>query len=415
MTESPSALAQGRGQLLAADIQSADRDRPPFHRFDDLTQRAILFFLVGQIFAIHEEELGAQETDAFGAGRDRLIDFAGQLQIDFERDLLAVAGAGRYVAQSVERAGFALQSPLPIFIFGQGRFAGRNDDPAIGAVDDQDVAGLYGLHQAADAEHRRQPKGARHDRRVTLGAAHHCGEAADFLRIHQRRVGWRDRLGDNDGIPRQGGEVGQLLIRERPDDPVSDFSHVLGAGTEVRIVDLIEGGGDRVDLRHDGGLGVLLCLFDAFLDAGEEARRAEHLMMRFQQDAELFGGRSVESLGLLLQLGELTLGLGDGLREAFLLIRHVAGCNLILQHAELAAFAQMGGADRHAGRDREALQDHLGRGLLGGRGLGPFALGLIRLHRTCSRSGRPGRPWPAPPVARKPAARAACRARRPAS
>ena len=60
------------------------------------------------------------------------------------------------------------------------------------------AAGSSAVEQAGDAEHRRQAERARHDRGVALGAAELGREAADAARVHQRGIGRRHLLGEDD-------------------------------------------------------------------------------------------------------------------------------------------------------------------------------------------------------------------------
>ena len=48
-------------------------------------QRLVLLLLPGQVLAVHEQEFGAQQPDAFGAGGQRRLDLARQLDIGEQR------------------------------------------------------------------------------------------------------------------------------------------------------------------------------------------------------------------------------------------------------------------------------------------------------------------------------------------
>ena len=112
--------ASGRGQLVAADIEGAHGDRPAVEAAHQGAQGLVLLLLVRQVGAVHEQELGAQQADALGAGVDRELDLARQLDIGLQRHGGAVAGDRGQAAQAGELALGALELRPPLAI---GRIA----------------------------------------------------------------------------------------------------------------------------------------------------------------------------------------------------------------------------------------------------------------------------------------------------
>jgi len=55
------------GQLVAADIEGANHNRPSAECLDDVAISAILFLLVGHRGTAYHEKLGAHKADAFRA------------------------------------------------------------------------------------------------------------------------------------------------------------------------------------------------------------------------------------------------------------------------------------------------------------------------------------------------------------
>ena len=95
-------LASGLGQFVAADIERAERHRPPVHAAHQAGIELVLLVLVGQVLAVHVEELGAHQPEPRGAVGHRLLELDRQFEIGFEADLDAVAGHRRQPAQPRE-------------------------------------------------------------------------------------------------------------------------------------------------------------------------------------------------------------------------------------------------------------------------------------------------------------------------
>ena len=393
------------GQLVAAHIQGARRHRPAVEPFDELAQRAILLLLIGQAVAVHEHELGAQQPDALGAGLQRHAELARQLEIGIERDLGAVAGHRREAAQPRQRAQVALMDALAAVVLGNRLRRGAHDDAALIAVDDQRIAVLDHAQQPGDAEDRRQAEGAGHDGGMALRAAEEGGKAGDRGGIHQRGIGGRQILGDDDRAFRQMGEGGEGCLGQVADQPVADLADVIGTGRDIGIVEGGEFLGDGGDLRLHRGFRIDAVARDAILHPAQHAAAREHLQMRLEQDGDLLGRRPMQPRGLGFELADLLPRRGHGLGEARLLGLDLVGLDLELGHMDGAGFDEMGLPHGDAGGDAHAFEDPL----LAGTGA------ALSLHRICVRSDRGRRPARPRPEARLRSPRHRCRRRRRAS
>ena len=78
-------------------------------------------------------------------------------------------------------------------------------------------------------------------------------------------------------------------FRQTADDPSADIAYVLHAGGHIGVVEFGEAANDLRNLKLNGGFGVSAALFNALLDAPDEARTGQHLHMRVEEEAELFG------------------------------------------------------------------------------------------------------------------------------
>ena len=86
------------GQLVAAQVQGADGDRPVLHLLEDGAVGAEVLLLGGQLLAVQVEELGAVEAHALGAVSQHARHLLGKLDVGADADAAAVqrlAPAGR--------------------------------------------------------------------------------------------------------------------------------------------------------------------------------------------------------------------------------------------------------------------------------------------------------------------------------
>ena len=105
-------LGERRGELVAADIERADGDRTTGHAAHQPAIGLELLVLVGQVLAVHVEELAAHQPQPLRAGGQRLVELARQLEIGLQRDLDAIARHRRQAPEPREQALLALQRLL---------------------------------------------------------------------------------------------------------------------------------------------------------------------------------------------------------------------------------------------------------------------------------------------------------------
>ena len=150
--------------LVAADIERAEHDRPTLGLFIGTPVERGLIGDVGKGVARQERDLGAEQPDPLGTGRAQLREIEQQPGIQQKLDFDPVAGDRRDVAQGLvvsapRRAGGDGRRDGPLDI---GARAGQHH-PVV-AVDDRDVAGLDLPRRLRDAADDRDIEGAGDDR-----------------------------------------------------------------------------------------------------------------------------------------------------------------------------------------------------------------------------------------------------------
>ncbi len=306
------AAGQRLDVLLAAPVEHPDRHRVAAHRLDDGAIGFRLGVLVRHRFAVHEQELGAQQADAVRArlGDQRQLDRQFQVGLEFHR--FAVGGFRRQPAQ----LGIALALPRE----GgdrpprrrQSRCAGVQHHGAGGAIDHGDVARLDGMRQSDGAQHGRHAERAQHDGGVVLRAAFLGRDAGKPGRIQQRRVGRSQRLADQHRAFRQSGEALERRAGQVAHQPPPDLAHLLGAPRQAGAVIGRHVGfnlgqdcrGDRVGFFHHRGFRRYQGLLDPLLDTTQQPRWPEHADVGVDQRCDLF-------LALLRQHGQPSAQLGQ--------------------------------------------------------------------------------------------------------
>ena len=349
-------VAERKGQFLAPHIEGADSHHPSGHAGDDLRQGFILGVFVGEVLPVHEEELGPQQAHTLGPGGQRMVDLARKFQVRLEDHLLLVRRLRRNLAQPVQGPGLPLQLLAERPVIGQPFSGGMDDDPAVRAIDDDRVAVLNVAYQIRHAEHRGKTQRPGHDGGMALRPAQGGRETGDPRRVHQRGVGRRDLLGDDDAVGVQRFEACQIALGQPAHDPIADLSYVLRSRAQIGIVHFGEILGDRCDLGHDRRLGVTPILGDAGFDAADKTRGLQHLPVRIEQIAQLLGRRAVERKGLRLQLSNLTNGARHGLMKPLALLFETIFRHAVLGNVEITRFPQMGPTDGNTGRDTQPFE-----------------------------------------------------------
>ena len=397
---------QGLDVFFAAPVEHADGDGVAGHGFDDGAVDVVLGGLVGQGFAVHEEEFAAQEADAGGPGLGDEGEFGGDFEVGLEVDFLAVLGDGGEAAELGQALLFAGEGDDGAAGGGQGGGAGVDDDGAGGAVDDDQVAGAGGFGQAGDAEDGGNAEGAQHDGGVAVGAAFVGGHTCEAGGIEEGCVGGAEEFGDQDGAGGQGGEAAERGAGEVADQAAADFADFLGAAFAAGAV--VVGGhrlyqlGDRLAFVEHGGLGADQALGDAFFGAADEAGGADHLEVGVDQGSDLGLAVFGQDAEAGAQLEELLARLGDGGFEAGGFGAAVRGVDAGADHHGGRLDGAEDRADGHAGGNGDA-----GKAALGPGGFGRFGRGGARgveagglgwwvspVHGSRPRPGRSARPSP---------------------
>jgi hypothetical protein len=192
-----------RGErLVGAGVEGADDERAAFERLRDVAQGLRLLVLVGQLGAVEEEELGAQQSDALGAEPHRLGRLRRGAEVGEDLDARAVARRAGLM-RALARGGAAGLRVLAALLGVAHDVRRRIDlDRAGLAVKQQGRPLVHGDERVAEADDGGQPEPAREDGGVRGRGAVGGGDAGHERRVEPRGVGGRQLGGDDD--PRLG-------------------------------------------------------------------------------------------------------------------------------------------------------------------------------------------------------------------
>ena len=245
---------QVRDRLVAADIEGADDHRAragqACRRGEDLG----LLVLGGRLRAVHEQQLGAEEADAFGARGERVLHLGERRDVGADLDAPAVGRRGV--------AGGRALDPLPdrpqrgalrvVELRHRGRGIGDHQAPL--AVDDDLLPVPQGADSVGDADDAGDAEGTGEDHGVRGGAAAGEDEPLEAGLVEGEEVRGAQGLGDDDGVAREGDAVvaGRAGIEganeELPD--VAQVEHALGEHGAAGIAQ------DRGKVLHGRGHGL---------------------------------------------------------------------------------------------------------------------------------------------------------------
>ena len=224
----------GSGLSAPASSVRTTSGRPSSAR-GDLAQRLGLLVLVGQLRAVEEEELGAQQADALGAELHRLGRLGGRAQVGEDLHARAVAhGAG--LVRALERRGAARGGALAALLAARSTSAAGSTSERPGvAVEQQRRALVDREHGVAEPDGGGQAERAGEDRGVRGDRAVGGGDPA-----HERRG--RGRPPRRASAPRRGrcrarSGPARLLARDGGDDAAPDVEHVGRALAQQRLVE----------------------------------------------------------------------------------------------------------------------------------------------------------------------------------
>ena len=330
--------------LIAAHIEGADDDRGALEGRGDLTVSLELLLLGGKLGGVHEEELGAEQTDGLGVVLESVGDVLGAADVAGEDLLDAVGGDGLLATEGLE-SGLLLGKGLSLgLVIGHDGVLRLGDDDALGAVDDDGHAIAQRRAAVCHGQDGRDLQRAGDDSGVGGAATGLGNDAGDMLLVDGRGHGRSQVMHDDDGVLGQDGEIDDLDTQQLGKDAGADVGNVGGAEAEHLIVHreehVLEHGGSV----HQGLLGA-----SAAIDGA--ADRVRHARILGEDDV------TGHDLGLVLTHGDLhVVGLGLGLLAedgqssliALLLgggVGHLAGLE-----------GQVGIDGHHDGTDADALR-----------------------------------------------------------
>ena len=121
---------------------------------------------------------------------------------------------------------------------------------------------------------------------MAFGAAEHGRETRDAFGIHQRRIGGRDFLGDDDAAFGNIGERIVMLLQQIADQPRADLADIRRRAPQDRRSFIAA----KLALiaaiwRWMAASALMRFLLDQFLDAAHEARAGQHALIGFEQTA----------------------------------------------------------------------------------------------------------------------------------
>ena len=140
--------------------------------------------------AAQVEELGAVEADAVGAAIDAMIDFVGKFDVAEDFDVHAVERFGGQIAERLELGRQRAVFFGLVAVAGERFFVGLEDDHALVAVDDHQIAaGDFG-EERAGADHGGNAEGLGDDRRMAARPADLGDETAGEIADPDWRFRW---------------------------------------------------------------------------------------------------------------------------------------------------------------------------------------------------------------------------------
>ena len=226
---------QRRQRLVGAGVERAHDERPAVERHGDLAQGLDLLVLVGQLRAVEEEELGAQQADALGAQLDRGGRLGGRAEVGEDLHARAVARRARLVgalARGRAAGGEALAALL-----GVAEHAPRRGRP--GASRPRRRAAARVPSSMASSASPSPTAAGRPSARARIAA---CAVAEPWaVAIPRTSSGSRPAASAGVSSPARTmpGSVGpgRLLARDGGDDAAPDVEHVGGALAQQRLVE----------------------------------------------------------------------------------------------------------------------------------------------------------------------------------
>ena len=169
-------LELGR-ELVAAEVEGADRDRVAHELLRHLPVRLEVLLLGREILPVEEEELRPVEPHPVGAAAQRNVRLLGEFDVRQEQQRLPVTRDRRQPRELRKVPGPLRVGLSPLLVIPDHLHRRVEDDHPFFAVDDDRLRGPERLRPALHSDDRRDPEGARRDRGVGRPAPHVGGEA----------------------------------------------------------------------------------------------------------------------------------------------------------------------------------------------------------------------------------------------
>ena len=399
---------RARQSFIRAHIDRSDRHRSPGHRAHNLPIGLILLVLVGQLRPVEKEKLGAQQSNAFGALGQGVRRLGGQFDIGLQHNRYAVARRRRQGQQRSQADPIPqVLGPALLDLLKQRGIGIHHQHAGIPVDHDQIIIANQtgGIEQS---HHGRFCQPSRHNRRVRSGPPDierkRTGVAPKqeirrcrFRRNHHERF---------QGFARQ--RLMRTAPEQGPQDPIDDLAHIDHPLAQIGVLEGMKLLDELFGLGGICPLGITGLLADAGTRAFDQSRIDQHLGMHVQHGGGFDGRVWRQILGNGLQFG---LNTGNCVVESLQLRRHLGGRNPAPGRVTYPGRQNPGTSDRHATRERLAVQnEHRHRQCLRSiMGLGGSGWSL-RVRRMQSCRARACTPQPGSSL--KPAANSSTRADR---
>ena len=296
------------GVLVGAEVERADRARPPREELERLAVGAVLLVLARLVVVRQVEELGAVEADAVAAVGEHALDLVRELDVSEQADAGAVLGDGLEPGGLAQRAAMVREALLLVAVVEERLGVGSQHHHARVAVHDHEVAVLRTLHDALAPDDAGDLDGAGDDRRVAGAAAEIGRDAEDLAAVHARGLRRREFVGDDhDGLG-EGREARLVLAHELAEDAPLEIEDVVRLLAEDVVADRLELVGDLLEHLGHRRLRVHAVAADAVAHRSEE----RGILRQSEVEAEDLGGLAAEFLlGAVAQQGDLGRGVAQ--------------------------------------------------------------------------------------------------------
>ena len=292
---------QIRNLLVATHIERADDDRSTLERAGDLTVGVELLLLGRKLSGVHEQELGAEQTNGLGIVIERVGHVIGVTDVAGDDLLDAVGSHRRLAAKGLESRLLGSESLGLGGVGGERLLIGIGLNDTLATVDDNGHAVAQRGAAVGNRKDSRDLEGTRDDRGVRRAATGLGDDTGNVGLIDRGGHGRREVVHDNDGVLGQDGEVDDLLAQQLGQNTGADVGDVGRAQTEHLVVH-----GQEHVLEHGRGVHERLLGAGAAVNGGVDGVSHARILSQDNVSAHDLG------LGLahrLLHVVGLSLGL----------------------------------------------------------------------------------------------------------